>query len=107
MDDFRQINDTRRLAAISGLKRKLVVEWRQKYLRWHRPGQLVRHMRELMLLKQTRRELQERVCTPGRGPTGRNLVQGRPDRDGRAGAVQGKPEKDGQVGVEDEKSSLM
>eukprot|EP00392_Amoebophrya_sp_AT5.2_P004082 g4087.t1 len=59
-----ELTDVQQAAMVSGLRRAMLHKWKQLYLRWHRPGQLVRHLREMVLLRQADREMAE-SCAGG------------------------------------------
>ncbi|CAD7944220.1 unnamed protein product [Amoebophrya sp. A25] len=64
-DENFSITPVQRAAMVSGLRRTMLHKWKQLYLQWWRPGQLVRHLREFVLLRQNERELAERFqCNP-------------------------------------------
>ncbi|CAD7972998.1 unnamed protein product [Amoebophrya sp. A120] len=60
-EESYEITEMQKQAMVSGLRRATLHRWKQLYLKWYRPGQLVRHLREIVLLRQNERELAERV----------------------------------------------
>jgi len=63
-DSDYSVTAIQRASMESGLRRAYLNRWKRLYLAWFRPGQLIRHFRELTLLKNNEREMRDSFGAP-------------------------------------------